>query len=352
MSKNVNRSPGSLRAQLPLRISLVAVLPLLTLGVALTLIVVPGVPVVSQSDVEVFASDDSPAEVVDQKKQREAIEGWIRDLSDDSWAIRRVARQKLIEKGPQALPDLQKALESSDPEVRDQAQSIIEELEQKKKQARPVTKPEDAKGVVERRVIRLGPTGAIEVEVQLGDSDSNDLDRNPAGNDPFEAIRDAERHMKKVEEDMARRFPRAFPGPSVFDPMDLFGPFDPFRGSSRGWSGSTRFQLTRDGQVVIDTSSASSVMALEPAGLVLESVPPSLRAHLPGLSEGGVLISQVRAGSYAESVGLKKWDVVVALGESQITSSDQLKELIIEMPENLKWHIVRGGKEATLETSK
>ncbi|MEE2888808.1 MAG: hypothetical protein VX404_00005, partial [Planctomycetota bacterium] len=174
MTSSTNRNPESPRVQLLPRISLTGILSLVTLGVALTLIVIPGVPVIFSQEVIAVATDDPNPEQLDESLQGDdtvpdqdlkQIEGWILDLADDSWAIRRVARQQLIEKGDLSRALLEPSLKSPDLEVRAQAQSIIEQIDQDKKQPEPVVGFDDGDGKVERRVIRLGPDGSIQIEV-------------------------------------------------------------------------------------------------------------------------------------------------------------------------------------------
>ena len=340
-----NRSPGSLRAHLPSRRSLPTVLSLLTLGVALTLIVVPGVPAIFSQGVIALASDDSP----EQEQELKLIEGWILDLSDDSWAIRSVARQLLIAKGQPARASLAKALVSPDPEVREQAQSIIEQLEQKKKQPQPKPRLDDGKGPVERRVIRLGSDRAIQIEIGPDGQVHIESDRLPQNTDPFEAIRAAEQRMKKMEQELQRQFPDPFAGRSIFGPLDLFDGFGPGR---NGWSGSSRFQVIRNGQTVIDTSTSSATMTVEPVGLQLETVHPALRAHLPQIGEEGLLISAVREGSRAESLGLQRWDLLISIGETPVSSFEQMEELLPALTDNSRLKIVRSGETTVLESKK
>ena len=343
MRLNENRGPGSLRAHLPSRIPFVVVLSVLTLGVALTLIVVPGVPVVSSQEVVVLAFDDSPTEVTSQDQKLKLIEGWVRDLSDDSWAVRRVARQKLIEQGQRSVSSLEKALQSSDPEVREQAQSIIEELDKKKKQVKPVVQLDDGRGIVERRVIRLGPDRSIQIELDLDGANPAESKKPSLQIDPFETSREIEQEIKKLEQELLRGFPEAFLRRSIL------GRLGGVPGATNSWRGSTRFQVTRDGQVVVDSSTSNSTMTLEPTGLAFETLQPSLRAHLPSLPEGGFLLSRVREGSYAELVGLKKWDILVSLEGTPITSFDQVEKMLVDMPGDYQWSIIRGGQVTILE---
>ena len=61
------------------------------------------------------------------------------------------------------------------------------------------------------------------------------------------------------------------------------------------------------------------------------------------------MISRVREGSYAELVGLKKWDILVSLEGTPITSFDQVEKMLVDMPGDYQWSIIRGGQVTILE---
>jgi serine protease Do len=81
-------------------------------------------------------------------------------------------------------------------------------------------------------------------------------------------------------------------------------------------------------------------------GVSLEPVEESLRAQLPGLSNGaGVVVSEVSKGSPAEKVGLQKHDVALAIGGQEVTSSEMFARAVQEnkdAPTQLT--ILRAGK--------
>lgn len=57
-----------------------------------------------------------------------AVDTLIRNLSDDSWDVREKATAELIKVGKEALPKLEIALRSDDPEVVSRARRIVERI--------------------------------------------------------------------------------------------------------------------------------------------------------------------------------------------------------------------------------
>lgn len=56
------------------------------------------------------------------------LQGLVKDLGDSSWKVREAAQAKLTAAGKAAVAPLEKAVESEDPEVRQRAQSILQEI--------------------------------------------------------------------------------------------------------------------------------------------------------------------------------------------------------------------------------
>ncbi len=87
------------------------------------------------------------------------------------------------------------------------------------------------------------------------------------------------------------------------------------------------------------------------AGLKLVAVPDALYAHLPSLERGeGALVEAVKPGSRAAELGLKPFDVVVAVGSSAVKNAAELQVKLATLPagEREVLKIIRGGKEFAL----
>jgi hypothetical protein len=82
-------------------------------------------------------------------------------------------------------------------------------------------------------------------------------------------------------------------------------------------------------------------------GLKLAGVPEALAAHLPALERGqGLLVEAIRPGSRAADIGLKTYDVVLAVGTTPVKTGDdvQAKLLGLRPGEREVLQIIRGGK--------
>lgn len=389
----MNRSPGFPRAQHLPGASHTRVLVLVTLGVVLTLVVVPGVPVFTHSAAwavdpasgEPLVTQDplpqKPEPVVstaeektdavsplerdsvsplerdsDSSLERDSVlsakvERWIRDLAADSWRDRQFASESLIAAGEPVREAVKHALTSDDPEVRAQAQSILTALSLKK-QVSSTTQD----GTLEQKLRRTHSDGSvttdssIEVEgqpIEFERPRSPDPLPFPGGGDPFEGIRRAEQQMKRMEEQMFRRFPTARPR----NPLEI-GALDPRWGAGPGrdWSSSSQVRITRNGQVILESHSSGSTTSIEPLGLILEELPPALRAHLPLLAGRGVLVSSVRDGSLAQAAGWQTHDILTAIGGTPIASLEDAHNQIFRLQEknDLPIEIIRQGSPRVL----
>lgn len=350
----------------------------MTTGVALALFVVPGVPVLLLDTVQAlgapvagFASESrtsemtpsqdpvshDPVAVVPQQPhskiappvgaadkdtlQSSNMDPWIADLGSESWRDRQRASAALTAAGESARAGLQRALTSEDPEVRAQARSILEVLELRKRLQHPVD------GEIPVPGSDRNPQGKVTIEIG-GQPVAIDLLPRPfdpislAGRqDPFEAMRRAEEQMKRMEQQLLRRFPsgRGWTRRTSLD-RRLF----PGR-EERGWITSSQVRITRDGQVILESHSSGSTTSIEPLGLTLEELHPSLRAHLPRLVEGGVIVSSVRDRSPAQAAGWKTHDVLTAIDGTPIGSLEDAQNHLLRLHENnyQQIEIVRQG---------
>src|SRR5437763_17054202 len=88
-----------------------------------------------------------------------------------------------------------------------------------------------------------------------------------------------------------------------------------------------------------------------PLGIKLVPVPDALYAHLPNLEHGqGLLVETIKPGSRAAEIGLKPYDVLVAVGTTPVKSGELIEsKLTTLLPgEREVLQIVRGGKSFAL----
>jgi hypothetical protein len=138
---------------------------------------------------------------------------------------------------------------------------------------------------------------------------------------------DLESRMKELRERMARSFQQ---GP----PIDPFAPLEGLGaewfglGPGTGGQGSSRVQIWRDGAKVFDSAREISYAEPPSLGIVLESLHPALRAHLP-IGEGqGVLIHQVYDNGRAAKAGLEPHDIILTAAGEPVSDAITLRKLL------------------------
>jgi hypothetical protein len=88
-----------------------------------------------------------------------------------------------------------------------------------------------------------------------------------------------------------------------------------------------------------------------PLGIKLAAVPDALYAHLTTLERGqGLLVETIKPGSRAAELGLKAFDIVLAVGTSPVKSGEDLQSKLstLQPGEREVLQIVRGGKQFAL----
>ncbi len=289
-----------------------------------------------------IASTDKIAAQSSNTEQSSNIDDWIAALGSESWRQRQSASEALAAAGESARAGLQRALASDDPEVRAQARSILELLEQRLQGPDDSAVPEPGSGRNSQGKVTID-IGGQPIVIDLVPGDPLPF---PGRRDPFEEIRRAEQQMKRMEQEMLRRFPA---GGGLNRRTGLERRFFPER-EERGWSTSSQVRITRDGQVILESHSSGSTTSIEPLGLTLEELHPALRSHLPLLAGGGVIVSSVRDGSPAQSAGWKTHDVLTAIDGTPIGSLEAAQNHLLRLHENNahQIEIVRQGSPRVL----
>src|SRR5947208_17163181 len=68
-------------------------------------------------------------------------------------------------------------------------------------------------------------------------------------------------------------------------------------------------------------------------GLKVTAVPEALYAHVPALEHGhGLLVETIKPGSRAAELGLKPYDIVLAVGTAPVKSGDELQRKLRSLP--------------------
>lgn len=233
----------------------------------------------------------------------------VERLGADDYAAREKADQALRAMGARAIPALDRAAESDDPEIAARAARIIDDI---RKAPRPAV------------VVRI-----VTPEIDLSVSPAG-VRLTAAGETyqarSMEAFREtypeiAERHLKGLTIEFA---PRDFG-------EDLPPEFREFFKRGRGWGeefGRGRGRL----------------------GAHIGPVSETMRAQL-GLAEGeGVMVERVEAGGSAERAGLREHDVIVAVDGETVGNTWTLRAKIGErLASGFELTVLRKAKRETLK---
>lgn len=115
--------------------------------------------------------------------------------------------------------------------------------------------------------------------------------------------------------------------------------------------------ITVDGQAVVGFDQPQLLHLLNQARSSKTRPGPLLGASVadaaaqarkrPGIPTSGAYVGRVRAGSPAELAGLRKGDVITALGGQSVSRADDLHRLVREMPKgrDLSLTYLRNGQE-------
>jgi S1-C subfamily serine protease len=105
--------------------------------------------------------------------------------------------------------------------------------------------------------------------------------------------------------------------------------------------------ITIDGQVVVGFNQPRLMQLLKPKlGASIADAAFQVKKN-PGIPAVGAFVGRVRPGKAADKAGLRKGDVIVALGGQQVNKADDLHRLISQMPKgrDLSLTYVRSGKQ-------
>jgi len=97
--------------------------------------------------------------------------------------------------------------------------------------------------------------------------------------------------------------------------------------------------------------SAMNQHGVRDLGLKVENISPALEAQLGLEGKGGVLIAEVEEGSTAAKAGLRKHDVLVSIGESDVPGIDKIENILGALPveKELTCKVIRNAKEKEIK---
>jgi hypothetical protein len=282
------------------------------------------------------------------------IQELIKKLGSEDYAVREQATEELKKLGKPAHEALQKAAaESSDPEVRQRAQALLDEPAKPEKPAprRLVPPPAPAPG-------RPGARGSS-VSVRSVNGDTTYVIR-PSDDLPTLTFHKAAAGLVKLEYSDDKGESKSAEAPTieafVKDHPELAQKFGitpegiDYAGSRLSFKGIGAFprfnlppQQRRQPPPVLPAPDDEP--GVEVAGARLAPVDEAVRAQLD-LPEGeGVVVTRIAPNSAADALGLRKSDILLEIDGKKIASPDAAKGLITR---DSKVALLRKGKRETL----
>jgi len=97
--------------------------------------------------------------------------------------------------------------------------------------------------------------------------------------------------------------------------------------------------------------SAMNRHRLEKLGLKVENISPAMEAQLGLEGKGGVLVAEVGKDGLAAKAGLKKYDILMSIGESDVPGIDKIDKVLGALPaeKELTCNIIRNAKEKEIK---
>ena len=89
-------------------------------------------------------------------------------------------------------------------------------------------------------------------------------------------------------------------------------------------------------------------------GVLVGEMTPALRSHLSLTPHEGLLVDEVLPGSHAERLGLRRYDVVIRVGDVSVGSAKDVRMALAKLPKDtpVTVRIIRGAKRMDLVAGK
>jgi hypothetical protein len=292
-------------------------------------------------------------------QDQDKIQDLIRKLGSDDFATREQATEELKKAGKPAKEALQKAAESDDPEVRQRSRAILEEMAKAEKPApRRVPFPQQQPGFGFRgsSVTIRSVNGDSTYTITPGDGSAPlTFHKAMAGavkleyTDEQGAAKTAEaptlEAFIKDHKELAQKY-------SITEEGIAYGGA---RVSFKG-NGLPNFNFPRQPRRIpvppvppAPVPDDEEEPGLPVAGARLGAVDESLRAQLDIPADQGAVVLAVAPGSLAESLGMRKNDVLLELDGKAIKSPESAKGLVTKESTGM---VLRKGKKVALGVKK
>lgn len=231
---------------------------------------------------------------------QQKVETLVKKLAADEYEVREDATSDLLKLGRAAAPHLRKQLETTkDPEVKNRLQFVLKQLNEL-----PAPKSEPRPKIKEGKP----PAGR-----QIPAPNIDEIFKEFAVPDGFRKLFGG--LQKELEKELEQSM------------KDMLNP----NNNGKGKPGQPRIRVwtfpPQKGQGGIQPRSTprAAKPVSHPSGLKATLLSPALRTHLR-LEQGdiGIIVTEVKAKSWAENCGLKLHDVILRVEDAPVTSIDDL----------------------------
>ncbi|MFQ5653945.1 MAG: PDZ domain-containing protein [Planctomycetota bacterium] len=303
------------------------------------------------------SGSDGKAAVAAAQEQLDAAEvrELISELSDPSYRVRERAGRRILRLDEGARPFLREALESKDAELRARAERLLEDLDRRK-----------ARGPGEGAREGMRPRSRLHSWEQVPWGTPFERLRLPFRGLEHDLWRGEWRPLLEEMRELTSLFDEGLPGrleEHLERMQDQLGRLEVelhsrLRGLGPGEPGgrgerSSRLQVWRDGERILDSGSHQSFGDVPSLGIVVESLHPALRVHLSLGDEGGMMVSRVEEGSPAERAGLERYDIILSIGERMVHDLSSVRQALREALEeatgdDTEMNLIRRGERRTI----
>ncbi len=322
--------------------------------------------------------------IADDQDAKTQAEEWVRQLGSDDVAVREKATDELSKLGPEAVPVLEEAAKSTDPEVQWRAEKALAKI---KEGSQPQTQPQEDHP---KQAKRKGNGFSSSVSIQVIGPGRVSIRRDGSGAVSItvtEEDENGEKVTKTYEADSAAAFKEKYPdiakkygidadddaGPQVGMPPGLEDLDEMFKDMPARIQ--EMIKRLQQGQGLIpgprkpqppapapeDTPPApvepeptdppeGVAASLDDFGAEVSFIDEALRDQLDLPGDHGVVVREVAENSPAAKAGLEEHDVVLSVNGEPVKTKWDFRRLLIEGSTSgkLELAIVREGAEKTL----
>lgn len=287
----------------------------------------------------------------------------ITKLGHEDFRVRESAQEDLRKIGKSALPDLQQATKSPDPEVATRAEALVREMQ------KPPAAPVRPQGPFDmgQGMVFIAPNGMrAQVQIQVGNGAVRHMTVNENGrsvslHEDQDGIKLTITEPDKDGKSQTKEYKAKNADELKTDSPDAFAEYERLTRMNQVRAGVLQHRIPAAGinmrrldQMLKQQGIEMPKMVLpgmnpaaEEFGIDIEDADQAIKAQLGN----GAIVSDVQPNSRAAKLGLRPFDLIQKLNNTKIESADDL-EKAIDNDGQVAIEILRQGKSLRLEEKK